>query len=225
MCVVWCRGKGKASLPRHLNWLISSFRTEGISLGPLTSGASSLALTVWAFVPLAMPRLPAYYRWKNGACSTTKPARVLRFKPSAAGFSTARSAMRMAYMNGVSVTVGQSAESAREPNAKMAYLDMLYALPVAILFGFTVGWQKFFGVWICTTAVFFIVSIRWDLRRHVWFWLTIGIALLLQTPFVVLVPWSKMRTHFEAMPFALLDYFLVYGCVKLAERLMTRDAS
>src|SRR6185437_1796686 len=109
----------------------------------------------------------------------------------------------------------QGAESSREPTAKMGFLALLYALPVMFVFWLFFGWQRAFAVLICTTTVFFVVSVFWNLRRHVWFWITIGFAFLLQIPFVLLIPWANFSSHFSAFPFALLDYFLVYGCVRL----------
>jgi hypothetical protein len=58
-----------------------------------------------------------------------------------------------------------------------------------------------------------------------WFWITIVFATLLQAPIVLLIPWEdRSLTWITFLPVAVLDYALVYGCVKLVEKMMTRSA-
>jgi hypothetical protein len=77
------------------------------------------------------------------------------------------------------------------------------------------------GAWICSGLVILVVRTRWDLRMHVWFWITIVFAELLQAPIVLLIPWEDRNlTWITFLPVAVLDYGLVYGCVRLVEKMM-----
>ncbi len=128
-------------------------------------------------------------------------------------------------MGGKPTTSIESIESPREVTAKLAYVALLYALPVFILFSILGKWEEGIGAWVCTTIVLMVVQVRWDLRRYFWFWITIGFALFFQAPFVVLVPWNDRNvTWITVLPVGVWDYFLVYGCIKLAEKLMLRSS-
>jgi hypothetical protein len=68
--------------------------------------------------------------------------------------------------------------------------------------------------------VLLVVRARWDLRKHAWFWVAVAFGTLLQIPIVVLIPWDNRNlTGISLLPVALLDYGLVYGCIKLAEKM------
>jgi hypothetical protein len=110
-------------------------------------------------------------------------------------------------------------EKSRQLTAKSAYLAMLIALPVFILFCILKRWEMGIGAWICAGLVVAIVRQRWDLRRRLWFWIVISAAFLLQVPLVVLIPWNDRNlTGISLLPVAVLDYGFVYGCIKLIEK-------
>jgi hypothetical protein len=108
---------------------------------------------------------------------------------------------------------------------QLGYVALLCALPVFILFCIFGKWENGIGAWVGTAIVFMAAGVRWDLRRRLWFWIIISFALLLQTPFVLLVPWNDRKmTWVSLLPVGVLDYFFVYSCVKLGERLMKASA-
>jgi hypothetical protein len=110
--------------------------------------------------------------------------------------------------------------SPREVTPKLGYLALLCALPVFILFTVFGKWEEGIGAWICTTIVFMVAGVRWDLRRHFWFWIIIGLGLLLQAPLVLLIPWKNPNLMWiTVLPVGILDYFVVYYCLKLTEKL------
>ena len=81
-----------------------------------------------------------------------------------------------------------------------------------------------FGAAPCFALVLLVIMVRWDLRKHIWFWLVILSAMLLQIPIVVLIPWGNRDiTGISILPVAALDYGIVYGGIKLIERLMNRS--
>jgi hypothetical protein len=105
-----------------------------------------------------------------------------------------------------------------ELTGKSAYLALLLALPVFILICILGKWEIGIGAWICAGLVLLIVRQRWDLRRRLWFWIVIATAFLLQVPLVLLIPWDDRNlTGISLLPVAVLDYGLVYGCIKLIE--------
>jgi len=64
----------------------------------------------------------------------------------------------------------------------------------------------------------------WNLRKHVWFWIVLGVMIALQALLVVFVPWSdKSYPGYALLPVAALDYCIVYWCFKLVERAMKRS--
>ncbi|MHB1937685.1 MAG: hypothetical protein ACYCOR_13995 [Acidobacteriaceae bacterium] len=104
-----------------------------------------------------------------------------------------------------------------------ALLAMLLASPVFLFFIYLHKVEEGIGAWICAGIVVVSIIVRWDLRSSVWFWVAISIGALLQVPFVLFVPWTNRYMSFVSfLPFGLLDYALVYGCIKLAEKVMGR---
>jgi hypothetical protein len=65
---------------------------------------------------------------------------------------------------------------------------------------------------------------HWDLRRHVWFWITIVFCRTTSGTYLLLIPWDDRNlTWIALLPVVVLDYGLVYGCVKLLEKMMKRS--
>jgi hypothetical protein len=115
-------------------------------------------------------------------------------------------------------------ESPRKLTVKVGYLILLCSSPILIAFAILGNVHLGFGAWICTVLVMFVVRTRWDLRRHVWFWIIIIIAELIQIPIVLVIPWSDRNlTWITFLPVAVLDYALVYGCIKLIEMMLRKD--
>jgi hypothetical protein len=112
-------------------------------------------------------------------------------------------------------------ERPRKLTAGAAYLIALCCSPIMLIFWFLGGLGTGIGAWVCFTFVLLVVRIRWDLRRHVWFWITITLAFLLQIPLLLEIPWNDRNlTWFILLPVAALDYAVVYGCVRLIEKLV-----
>jgi len=115
-------------------------------------------------------------------------------------------------------------ESPRKLTAKAAYLILLCSLPILIVFAILGRVWIGFGAWICSGLVMLVVRARWDLRRHIWFWMIIIFGELLQIPIVFLMPWSnRSLTWFSFLPVAVLDYGIIFGCVRLVEKMMRAE--
>ena len=64
---------------------------------------------------------------------------------------------------------------------------------------------------------------RWDLKNYAWFWITLVVLIGLHVPLVLLVPWtSRSYPGITLLPIGVVDYAIVYGCIKLAEKTMQR---
>ena len=116
------------------------------------------------------------------------------------------------------------AESPRKLTAQAAYLVLICSLPILIVLAILGKVWLGFGAWTCSALVILVVRIRWDLRRHIWFWATIIFAEMLQIPIVLLMPWSNSSlTWFSFLPVAVLDYGIIYGCVRRVEKMMRTE--
>ena len=74
-----------------------------------------------------------------------------------------------------------------------------------------------------TIVIMYAARGCWDLRRHTWFWVTLSIFIALHVLLVLLVPWtSKSYPGPILFPIAVLDYAIVYGCIKLVEKVAKR---
>ena len=67
------------------------------------------------------------------------------------------------------------------------------------------------------------VRTRWDLRKHVWFWAVIVVLTAAHVPVILRVHWPFMTMPaVSLLPFAMLDWAIMYGFIKLVEKVMTR---
>jgi hypothetical protein len=61
----------------------------------------------------------------------------------------------------------------------------------------------------------------WDLRKRVWFLALAGIMIMFHAFFIVLVPWTAQSyPGYALLPVAVVDFGIVYGSFKLAEKIM-----
>lgn len=115
-----------------------------------------------------------------------------------------------------------------QPHSKVtrtsALLAMLFSSPILLLFIYLNKVEQGIGAWICTGIVVVAIIVRWDLKKSAWFWGAILIGALIQIPFVLFVPWTNRYMSFVSfLPFGLLDYAIVHGCIKLVAKVMSRD--
>ncbi len=76
---------------------------------------------------------------------------------------------------------------------------------------------------IAVAAVMVAVRIRWDLRRQLWFWETIGAVLVLHIPVFVFIRIPSAWFHTVAvLPVAIPDCLLTLGIIRLVEKFHER---
>jgi len=99
-------------------------------------------------------------------------------------------------------------------------------IPVFLLVAFFGNADMALTVWIVLGATIVAVKIRWDLRRHIWFWVTIALILALHVPLFFMVRWpQKTPTIIYVKPIGFADFFIILGAVGLVERLFSKAPS
>jgi hypothetical protein len=72
----------------------------------------------------------------------------------------------------------------------------------------------------CLGMILFAVAIRWELRKHAWFWAVMVVVLAIHVPLIVSYRWPQRWIPGSVqLPFALTDLAIILGLVRLAERL------
>lgn len=69
------------------------------------------------------------------------------------------------------------------------------------------------------------IRLRWELRKHVWFWIVIAIVFLLHIPLFLILHWPQGKTPTIAytMPLGIVDFAVILGAVGIAERVFSND--
>jgi len=110
------------------------------------------------------------------------------------------------------------------------YTGLIFAAilaPVFLLFIYLGKPDMGLAVFIVLGMMMFAVKIRWNLRKHFWFWAVIGFILALHVPLVLMVRWPQgsAPTLFYTMPLGIADFLIISGAVRLAERLFCKGSS
>lgn len=76
-------------------------------------------------------------------------------------------------------------------------------------------------------ATMVAIKIRWNLRKHLWFWATIVLILALHVPLVSAARWPQgnVPTLFYTMPLGIADFLIISGVLRLAEKLLSKESS
>lgn len=87
--------------------------------------------------------------------------------------------------------------------------------------------EKALAAYVCIGIIAFAVRYFWDLRKHVWFWLTIASISFFHAVVIGILEWPERYlyyfqhwNHMQALPFALLDFAVIYGIIRLVESLL-----
>jgi hypothetical protein len=98
--------------------------------------------------------------------------------------------------------------------------------PLFILFAYFGDPGRGQAAWVSAISLATATRFLWDLRRRVWFWLTISIIALLHVPLILLVAWPlKQLTYIALLPAGLLDFGIAYGIIRLVENMMERNGA
>ncbi|MHB1938320.1 MAG: hypothetical protein ACYCOR_17300 [Acidobacteriaceae bacterium] len=106
---------------------------------------------------------------------------------------------------------------------KWLLLTMLTMLPVFLLFAYFGGAGRGRAAAIVAGVIMLVVGGQSDLKNQRWFWVTLTIIIAAHILLVLLIPWtSKSYPGPILLPIGALDYFIVWGCIKLVEKAMSR---
>lgn len=107
------------------------------------------------------------------------------------------------------------------PEGKFALLLILCEFAVFAFFLCFGQAEMGMGAAIC--AAVFLIALRttWALHIYRWYWGAIAVAIVLQYPFAFYFPWSSHAFRGTSLfPLGFLDFLLVWGCIKLTEKVM-----
>lgn len=100
-------------------------------------------------------------------------------------------------------------------------------LPVFFVFVVLGKAEMGFKLILVLGLVMIAVKLRWKLRRHAWYWVTIAFVLFLHIPFLFLVHWpqSNIPTIAYSLPLGIADFLLISGAISLAQRIFMKNGS
>lgn len=117
-----------------------------------------------------------------------------------------------------------------KPKEPVDYTGLKIGLVLApVFFLFVLLGNADMGLTVCIVlaVIIFAVKLRWNLRKHVWFWAIIALILALHVPLFLVVRWpqGKGPTLFYTMPLGIADFLIISGALDLAERLFPSGSS
>jgi hypothetical protein len=93
---------------------------------------------------------------------------------------------------------------------------LLCVLPVAIAFQYFGYPAKERAAFVSGFVIVTVTRLFWHLRSRLWFWITMIVLVAMHAAMVVYVPWTNRNLPgVTLLPIGVLDFFVVYGCVKL----------
>lgn len=105
----------------------------------------------------------------------------------------------------------------------------IVAVLAPVFFLFVLLGNADLGLSVCIVlgVVILAIKLRWHLRKHVWFWAVIAIALALHVPLVFMIRWPHGNgpTLLYTMPLGIADFVIISGALMLAEKFFLRDST
>jgi len=109
------------------------------------------------------------------------------------------------------------------------YTGLLFAAitaPVFLFFIYIGKTDMGLTVFIVLGMILFAIKIHWNLRRYVWFWVTIAVILALHVPLFYLVRWPQGKFPIIAytLPIGIADFVIIHAVVSLAQKFFLIDS-
>ncbi len=97
-------------------------------------------------------------------------------------------------------------------------------VPVVLIFSYFGKEDMGLAVFIVLGVMTVAIKTRWNLRKHVWFWVAIVLVFALYVPLFFVVRWPQgiVPTIFYAMPVGIADFLVISGALSLAEKLLSK---
>jgi hypothetical protein len=121
----------------------------------------------------------------------------------------------------------QSSKAEREPTDYTGLIFAAILTPVMLLFAYLGKAEMGLTVFIILAMMMFAITIRWALRNHVWLWAIIVFILVLHVPLAFFARWPKTNvpTLAYTMPMGIVDFLVILGSIRLAQKLFSNDSS
>lgn len=98
--------------------------------------------------------------------------------------------------------------------------------PVLLVFMYLGKDDMGLAVSIVLGMILLAIRIRWDLRKHAWFWATIVFILALHVPLLFIVPWQgESHVRVYGFPIGIADFLIIQGAVGFAEKVFSKHSS
>lgn len=92
---------------------------------------------------------------------------------------------------------------------------------MVFLFALYGGLELAMPLTVTISALGFVVYLKWKLRQHAWFWITMTVIAALHVPLILFVPWTtKWVPGWAVAGFATVDFVLILWILLVVERLM-----
>ena len=101
---------------------------------------------------------------------------------------------------------------------RWALLVGVCCLPLLFVFAYLGDTGR--GMAAAISAYIIAVAVRyfWDLRRRIWFWVTIALIVCLHAALVRFIAWpDRDYRGVQLLPIGLLDFAVAYGVIRLVE--------
>ncbi len=101
------------------------------------------------------------------------------------------------------------------------------AAPAFFLFVYLGKAELGFTVSLVLCVAMIAIKLRWKLRRHAWFWVTVVLVMALHIPLFFIVRWpqTKIPTIAFSMPLGIADFLLINGAISLGVKLFSKGLS
>jgi hypothetical protein len=102
----------------------------------------------------------------------------------------------------------------------------IITFPLFLLFNYFGKSGEGRAAWLCAMTLLLAVKVRWELSKHLWFWITIASIAALHIPLITFVPWTaKWIPSFVILPFCIVDGIAILTLVQFVEKRMSPSVS
>jgi hypothetical protein len=100
-------------------------------------------------------------------------------------------------------------------------LGVVLTSPLFFLFNFLRDPASGRAAWFGAFTIVLATMVRWELRKHNWFWATIAAIVVCHVPLVLYVPWSAHWVpSFLIAPFCVVDGIAILAVIQTVEKRM-----
>jgi hypothetical protein len=114
-------------------------------------------------------------------------------------------------------------EQGKKPTDYTGVIIAAILAPVYLIF-YLLGQEEMGrSVFIVLGMTMLAIRVRWDLRRHFWFWAIIVVLLALHIPLLFLVRWPHgWLPAIGTLPIGLADVLIILGAVRFVEKFIVK---